>query len=156
VRYPLIALLVVLMVLGIVAFARGRVPAAVIRTVLIVTLVPLLLAPFQRWGLRRRAQRLAPRFAADLGRLQDRIAQERHVELARRTSGASDEALSAAADAVAEARNQLAGGDEREAAERVQAVPRSWTGDLGDDLARCQASARTILKTNRRADKLRR
>lgn len=156
VRYPLIAVFAVVVVVGLVlAVARG-VDAAVVRILIAAVVIAALLVPFQLWGLRRRSQRLVPRFADELGRLQDRIAEERIVELSRRTTGASDQVLIEADDAVAVARNHLAVGNEREAAERVQAMPWSWSGDLGDELARCQASARTIMSTNRRADHLRR
>ncbi len=156
VRYPLIAVFSVVVVFGLVLGVERGVHGAVVRIVIAAAVIPALLLPLQLWGLRRRSQRLAPRLAEDLGRLLDRIEQERDVEPSRRTSGASDQALIAAADAVVVARNHLATGDDREAAERVLDMPRIWTGDLGDALARCQASARTILKTNRRADKLRR
>ena len=156
VRYPLIAVFAAVVVVGLVLAVTRGVDGAVWRIVIAAVLVPTLLAAFQVRGLLRRSQRLAPRLAGDLERLQDRIAQERDVEPSRRTTGASDQSLIAAADAVAVARNHLAQGDEPEAAERVQALSPSWTGDLGDQLARCRASANTIARTNKRADDMQR
>ena len=156
VRYPLIAVFAAVVLVGLGLAVTSGVDSAVVRIVIAAVLIPALLASFQVWGLHRRSQRLAPRLAGDLERLQARIAQERDVEQSRRTSGASDQSLIAAADAVAVARNHLAAGDEREAAERVRAISQPWAGDLGDELARCRASAGTITRTDKRADDLRR
>lgn len=154
VRYPLVAVLVVLSLVGIVAVLHGHVAAAVIRTVLIVTLVPILFGPLQSWGLRRRADRLRPRFDAELGSLAELVDLEREVEPARRTSGAPDESLGEAGAVVARARNLLVVGADRTAAAYVEELGRSaasWSGPLGRQLASCVGLARTLGKGSRRA-----
>lgn len=154
VRYPLIAVFAAVVVVGLALAATSGVESTLVRVLIAAVLIPAVLVPVQVWGLRRRSQRLVPRFADDIAGLQERIAQEREVEQSRRTTGASEDSLILAADAVAMARNHLAAGQEREAAERIQALSFPWSGDLAEQLARCQASARTISRTHRRADRL--
>ena len=57
VRYPLIAVLVVVAVGGILAFFSSGVNGAAIRIVVAAVLVPALLVPLQLWGRRRRSRR---------------------------------------------------------------------------------------------------
>ena len=156
VRYPLIAALAVVVVVGLVLAVTSGVDSAVWRILIAAVVIPALLAPVQLWGVRRRSHRSALHLAEDLDRLRARIAEEREVEPARRTSGADDQSLITAADAVAVARNRLAAGEERDAAERVEAMSLPWAGDLGEQLARCRATARTLARSGRRADRLRR
>ena len=156
VRYPLIAALAVVVVVGLVLALTSGVDSAVWRILIAAVVIPALLAPFQLWGLRRRSHRGGLRLAEDLDRLGARIAEERDVEPARRTSGATDQSLITAADAVVVARDRLAAGEERDAAERVEAMSLPWTGELGAQLARCRATARIVARTGRRADRMRR
>ena len=155
VRYPVIAVLAAVAVLGIVAFLRSGVDAAVVRIVLVVVLVPLLMAPLQLWGLRRRSQRLVPRLDAELAGLEGEIERERAVEPARRSSAATDASLSRGADTVARARGLLVAGSEHEAAVLVRelgsSTGTSWSGALGRQLATCARTARTLEKVSRRA-----
>lgn len=57
-RYPLIAVLVVVAVVGILTFIQSGLSGAVVRIVLAAVLVPALLVPLQLWGRRCRSRRL--------------------------------------------------------------------------------------------------
>jgi predicted lysophospholipase L1 biosynthesis ABC-type transport system permease subunit len=57
VRYPLIAVFAVVVVVGLVLAVTSGVDNALWRIVIAAVLIPAVLIPLQRWGLRRRARR---------------------------------------------------------------------------------------------------